>query len=143
MKSYALVGLVLVGGLLKAAPAPADDKEKIQGTWRLESVESQGTLQPQEIYKDWTFNIADDKLTIKVGDKVRSVYTIKIDQDKKPKTLDLTRTVNKTELKELGIYELDGDTWKMCNDDSGMTRPEKFGTQAGTRLEVVVLKRVK
>src|SRR5260370_8162717 len=80
-------------GFLVAAPAPPDnDLDKIQGTWKLESVQV-GPHTLVEPYKDWTFNIKGDKLTIKVGDRVRSEYTIKIDPHTKPKTIDLTRNV--------------------------------------------------
>jgi len=137
------LGIVLAAQMLGAAPAPPSDKDKIQGTWRIESVESGGALMPQENYKQWTFNIKDDKLTIKVGERVRTEYTIKIDDNKKPKTLDLTREVGGRKLIELGIYELDGDTWRMCNDEAGIARPTEFGTKEGTRLEIVILKRVK
>jgi uncharacterized protein (TIGR03067 family) len=130
-------------GFLVAAPAPPDnDLDKIQGTWKLESVQV-GPHTLVEPYKDWTFNIKGDKLTIKVGDRVRSEYTIKIDPDKKPKTIDLTRKVGDQTLTELGIYELDGDTWKMCNDEGGEMRPSEYGTKEGTRLELIMMKRVK
>jgi len=135
--------LILVLGSLIAAPAPEEkDLEKIQGTWKLESVESQGQVFIEQ-YKEWTFNIKDDKLTIKIGDKVHNEYTIKIDPDKKPKTIDLIRKAGDQTLTETGIYELDGDTWKVCNDDSGATRPMEYGTKEGTRLELIMMKRVK
>ncbi|MFL5244600.1 MAG: TIGR03067 domain-containing protein [Gemmataceae bacterium] len=133
---------LLVLNPLVAAPAPDGDLDKIQGTWKVESVESGGrTL--VEPYKDWTFNIKDDKLTIKVGDKIRSEYTIKIDPDKKPKTIDLTRKVGDQTLTELGIYELDGDTWKVCNDEGGDMRPSEYSTKERTGLELIMMKRVK
>ena len=135
--------MILVLGALVAAPAPKDtDQDKIQGTWKLESVESMGQVFIER-YKDWTFNIKDDKLTIKIGDEVHNEYTIKIDPDKKPKTIDLIRKVGDQTLTETGIYELEEDTWKVCNDDSGATRPTEYGTQPGTRLELIKMKRVK
>ena len=137
------LGTILLVTFLVAAPAPKDtDQEKIQGTWILESVESQGQTFIEQ-YKDWTFNIKDDKLTIKVGGKVTKEYIIKIDPDKKPKTVDLTREIGGRTLTELGIYELDGDTWKMCNDEAGIMRPTEYGTKEGTQLEVIIMKRVK
>lgn len=135
--------IILLFGTLIAAPAPMDtDQDLIQGTWKLESVESQGQVSV-EPYKDWTFNIKDDKLTIKIGNRVHNEYTVKIDPDKKPKTIDLIRKVGEQTLTETGIYELDGDTWKVCNDDSGATRPTEYSTKEGTRLELIMMKRVK
>jgi uncharacterized protein (TIGR03067 family) len=145
MRAKLLIGslLIVVLGSLSAAPAPEEkDLEKIQGTWKLESVESQGQLLIEQ-YKDWTFNIKDDKLTIKIGERVHNEYTIKIDPNKKPKTIDLIRKNGDQTLTETGIYELDGDTWKVCNDDSGATRPTEYGTKEGSRLELIMMKRVK
>jgi uncharacterized protein (TIGR03067 family) len=142
-KLIVCLAIALLFGILIAAPAPMDtDQDLIQGTWKLESVESQGEVSV-EPYKDWTFNIKDDKLTIKIGENVSKVYTIKIDPDKKPKTIDLILKTGDQTLTETGIYELDGDTWKVCNDDSGATRPTEYGTKEGTRLELIMMKRVK
>jgi uncharacterized protein (TIGR03067 family) len=41
----------------------------------------------------------------------------------------------------LGIYELDGDTWKLCFTVTGKERPKTFGTLAGSGLALEILKR--
>jgi hypothetical protein len=40
-----------------------------------------------------------------------------------------------------GIYQLDGDTWKICLKVSGKERPTKFETKAGSELVLATLKR--
>lgn len=41
----------------------------------------------------------------------------------------------------LGIYELRGDTLVLCYSIPGEPRPTEFASKAGTRLQLVTLKR--
>jgi uncharacterized protein (TIGR03067 family) len=41
------------------------------------------------------------------------------------------------------IYELDGDTLKVCYDLSGKERPKALKTESGTMTFLVIYKRVK
>ncbi len=56
-----------------------------------------------------------------------------IDSTSTPKTFDVTfhKGSHKGET-SLGIYELDGDTWKICIGLAGARRPTKFAAQPGT-----------
>ena len=40
-----------------------------------------------------------------------------------------------------GIYELDGDNWRICLNTRGTTRPRTFAAEAGTGIALEVLKR--
>ena len=42
-----------------------------------------------------------------------------------------------------GIYEISGDTLKVCFDPEGKKRPTEFKTEAGAPTVLVVHKRVK
>ena len=49
----------------------------------------------------------------------------------KPKMVDLTFTAGPEKGKtSLGIYEVDGDTWKICLGLAGKGRPKEFTTKA-------------
>jgi hypothetical protein len=43
----------------------------------------------------------------------------------------------------LGIYEISGDTLKVCFDPEGKKRPTEFKTAAGSQTTLAVYKRVK
>jgi hypothetical protein len=43
----------------------------------------------------------------------------------------------------LGIYELDGDTYKLCGDMQGKSRPTEFAVKPGSGFVLEVLKREK
>ena len=72
------------------------------------------------------------------------VGTQKLDPSKSPKTIDVTVTegLNKGAVM-LGIYEINGDTLKVCFDPEGKKRPTEFKSASGSADFVNVHKRVK
>jgi uncharacterized protein (TIGR03067 family) len=149
----ALVGLVctLVLAASGRTGARADDKadvekerQKFQGTWTIESSVTGATDIPADQLKEFILIFEGDKHTLKHGDKVFQVGTQKIDPSKSPKTIDVTMTEgpNKGAVM-LGIYEIDGDTLKVCFDPEGKKRPTEFKTAASSPTFVNVHKRVK
>jgi len=129
----------------------ADDKadlekevRKFQGTWTFESSESGGKELPADELKGFILTFEGDKHTLKKGDEVVQVGTQKLDPSKSPKTIDVTMTEgpNKGTVM-LGIYEIDGDTLKVCFDLQGKKRPTEFKSAPGSENFVNVHKRVK
>lgn len=118
--------------------------KKFQGTWTFESVEAGGKEQPAAEFKGMTVIFEGDKHTVKKGDEVIQVGTQKLDPSKSPKTLDVTMVEgpNKGAVL-LGIYEISGDTLKVCFDPEGKKRPTEFKSASGSQIFVAVHKRVK
>jgi len=129
----------------------ADDKadieketRKFQGTWNIESSVTGGTEVPADQLKGFLVIFEGDKHTLKSGDQVFQVGTQKIDPSKSPKTIDVTMTEGPSKgTVMLGIYEIDGDTLKVCFDPTGKKRPTEFKSEAGSQNFVNVHKRVK
>jgi uncharacterized protein (TIGR03067 family) len=130
--------------------ARADDKadvekelKKFEGTWTFESVEAGGQKLPADQFKGMTVTIEGDKYSVERGDKVVEAATLKLDPSQSPKTLDSTVTEgpNKGTV-ILGIYEISGDTLRVCFDPEGKKRPTEFKTASGSPV-LVVHKRVK
>jgi uncharacterized protein (TIGR03067 family) len=131
--------------------ARADDKadvekelKKFQGTWTVARVEAGGKELPIDQFKGMTVTFAGDKYTVKIGDEVIQAATQKLDPSKSPKTLD--GTVAEGPHKGtviLGIYEISGDTLKVCFDPEGKKRPTEFKTAAGSQTTLAVYKRAK
>jgi uncharacterized protein (TIGR03067 family) len=141
------VGFAAVGW----SGAPADDKadlekevRKFQGTWTIESSETGGTPIPPGELKGLIVIFEGDKHTVKTGDEVIQVGTQKLDPSKSPKAIDVTMTEgpNKGAVM-LGIYEIDGDTLRVCFDPRGKKRPTEFKSAPGSENFVNVHKRVK
>jgi uncharacterized protein (TIGR03067 family) len=87
--------------------------------------------------------IKDDKYTVTVGEAVDK-GTAKLNPKAKPKELDITGTDGPNKGKTiLAIYELDGDTLRICYDLTGKNRPTEFKTKEGTQLFLVTYKREK
>ena len=129
----------------------ADDKDEIkkelerfQGTWKFESLEVGGMKMDVGVYKDVRLILEGDKFTHKEG-KEPAHGTFKVDVSKKPKTIDITFTDGPEKGNTiLGIYELDGDTYRVCIDLAKKdVRPTKFESKKGTMLVLEVLKREK
>ena len=144
---FCAVGFAVSGGPGTVADDKAElEKEarKFQGTWTFESSEAGGKALPAGELKGLILTFEGDKHTVKKGDEVIQVGTQKLDSSKSPKTIDVTMTegVNKG-ADMLGIYEISGDTLKVCFEFEGKKRPTEFKSAAGSQTFVNVHKRVK
>ena len=146
----ALVTMLCTLGLA-ASGGRADDKvdiekelKKYQGSWNFASVVTGGMEQPIDNYKGMTVTFEGDKFTVKNGDEVVMVGKQRLDPSKSPKAVDVTvlEGLNKGSVL-LGIYEISGDTLKVCFDSEGKKRPTEFKSAPGSATFVNVHKRVK
>jgi uncharacterized protein (TIGR03067 family) len=118
--------------------AGKDVLKKIQGTWKFVSQEMDGKPLPKEELAKQTITFAGDKWTVRRDGKVVQAGTHKFDPGKKPAQVDAV--VKEGEDKGstmLGIYELKGDTIKVCFDPQGKERPADFTSKAGRMTAVV------
>ena len=128
----------------KGAPKGLD---ALKGTWTAQSLESGGQALPDDTLKELNMQLIfnGEKYTEKVKGKVNEEGTIKIDTSEKPATIDLNiRTGNDKDKLQRGIFELKGDTLKLCLARPGdEKRPTAFASQAGSQDANVVFKRNK
>jgi uncharacterized protein (TIGR03067 family) len=128
------------------AGARADvEKElkKLQGTWTFEYVETGGKEIPATEFAGMTVTFEGDRYTVKKGDAVIQTASLKLDPSRSPKALDVkvAEGPNKGAV-ILGIYEIGGDTLKVCFDPAGKRRPTQLKSASGSQT-LVVHKRVK
>jgi uncharacterized protein (TIGR03067 family) len=112
--------------------------------WRGVSVTEDGKEMSKEEADGVRLTVTGEKYTLKLRDQDIE-GTHRLDPTKKPKQIEAVRTKgpHKGE-KMVGIYELDGDTFKVCFAAPGKTdRPTEFKSTAGSGQRVLVLKREK
>jgi uncharacterized protein (TIGR03067 family) len=147
--------LFLTTGALMAADGPPKndsaqrDQDKLQGTWLTVSLVNDGkTLvdekappQPGPVTK---LVYDGNKWIIKVGDKAVASGVFKIDSAKTPKQIDIfDESGVKNDKTKLGIFEVDGDTYKYCLAPAGKPRPTEFTSKSGSGHSLGVSKREK
>ena len=136
--SACLVGLLfgLPLGCGSSNP-PGDEMKKFEGTWLVDTATRDG--KPAEDWKAAQLVFAGDKVTFK-GSKGTEQLLYKFAPSNKPKTINFTRPKNdSSEAPQLGIYELDGETLKLCIGPVDQ-RPTEFSDKQGL---LAVLKREK
>ena len=145
MKARLLMILPVV--LLIAADNPPDpaskkDLDGLQGTWTLASAMQDGKALAQDKVKKTTIVFKDDTFRFPGSAEYATSRkgTIKVDATKTPKQMDAISTE-----KELmsGIYELNGDNYKVCFAPVGKPRPNELTSNPGSSYILQVWQRQK
>lgn len=152
-------GILAFGSILAAPSAPADepatfrrvsqddpdkkDYRLFEGTWRFETIETEGQKLPAEAVKDASLTLKGEKFSLK-SPEGEYAGTFKIDATKTPKTIDVTFTEGPEKGKtSRGIYELDDTIYKVCIAPEGRPRPKLFAAEKGSGHVLEVLKKEK
>ena len=114
------------------------DLERLQGTWSIVSLEMDGQRLTggggQIVVKGDRFT------TIAMGAAYEG--TVVVGETGSPKTFDLRFDEGPEKGNtSLGIYELAGDTWKICLTTRGDQRPNEFAAPPGTGIALETLQR--
>jgi uncharacterized protein (TIGR03067 family) len=142
-----IIGLITVPiSPLRAADDEAVKKEiaKLQGEWSMVSGSANGQPMPAEMLKQMKRVCKGDETTTTMGGQLFMKAKISIDPSKTPKTIDYQMTDGPTRGKtQLGIYEVDGGTFRSCFASPGAERPTDFSSKPGDGRTVSIWKREK
>ena len=143
MKYLLCICLAAGASLNVFAADPPDDAKAVQGNWKPAKAELAGQPMTDAVLKSISLKLDNGKYDVFVGDHPdRGAYTL--DSTSKPKSMTITGTEGPNQGKTfLAIYELKGDTLRICYDLSGAKRPTEFKSIAGTRLYLVTYNRQK
>ena len=141
MKHILCLALTVAVSLSVFAADPPDDAKAIQGDWKPATAELAGQPMPEAIRKSISLNLESGKYVVHVGSEPdKGTYVL--DATTKPKSITVTGTEGPNHGRTFpAIYELNGDTLRICYDLSGAQRPAEFKTRAGTKLYLVTYNR--
>jgi uncharacterized protein (TIGR03067 family) len=122
----------------------ATEKEhgRFEGVWSIALIEVDGVKRPAPSFATHKVIISKDGgFAVVQGTQVtRGVF--KLDVTKTPKHWDQTITQGPGKGRTFScIYELEGDTYKLCSSYRGGDRPGEFGSAPGSGLIFQVMKR--
>jgi uncharacterized protein (TIGR03067 family) len=137
--------LVLAAALFGPADDPAkSDLDKLQGTWVLVKMEAEGDEVPAEHFEGRNAVYEGNRLTLREGEDVRRRGIVTLDPSRKPKSMNTWDRDGPYEDSTVpGIYEVEGDTLRVCFARPNQDRPKEFTTKGGTGFLYCVYKRKK
>ncbi len=148
MRSKAFGVLVLLTVAAVARPqgeAAKKDLKAMEGTWTITAAEVGGKkLKKEDQKEEIRLTVRDGKYTIHFGDKQVATGALKLDADKTPRQIDVTTDEGEFKGKTMtGIYEIKGDTMRVCFTGDGKDRPTEFRTKEGSTQMLFTYKRIK
>ena len=114
------------------------DLDGLQGAWNLLSLEIEGQKMPGAGAR---IVVRGDRFT-SIGMGATYEGTVSVHQTTVPKSFDLRFEEGPEKGNtNLGIYELDGERWKICLATRGSERPREFAAPLGTGIALEILQR--
>lgn len=145
-----LAALILLGAVAVRAQDARKDQELLQGTWVMTAKEFMGKKASEDEIKKLGTHVVfkGDAVTVSSLDAGERVVVsegrFKLDPGTKPKAMDLAITSGPSKGKTgLAIYEVDGDTLKVCYSLDEEKRPTRFAGPPDNEWLLLVYKREK
>jgi len=143
MKRIICICFSIAASVIALAANPADDTKEVQGSWTPIKADLGGQPLPEAVLKSISLKLDGGKYEVSVGG-APDKGTYILDSASKPKGMTIAGTEGPNAGKTFpAIYELKGDTLRICYDLSGSKRPTEFKSIAGTRLYLVTYIREK
>lgn len=141
LAAFAVAAILARGA--DATEAVKKDLARLQGEWTMVSGSADGQSMPEEMRKEMKRVCKGNETTTTLSGRVYLQAKISLDPAKKPKAIDYEMTEGPTKGKtQLGIYEVDGDTFKSCFSKPGDPRPQNFESKPGDGRTFSIWKRV-
>jgi uncharacterized protein (TIGR03067 family) len=139
---------ILTAGLLLAATPPAgndgvkQELEKFQGHWLMAAETAAGIPAPAKKLKGRKLVITGNRYFAESPVTGGEKGTFTIDPTQRPKSMDSSPSEEPNRgRKRLAIYEINGDSLKLCYTAFGGARPKAFVSEPGSETILVIYKR--
>ena len=140
----ALAAVAMSTALAQDSEAVKKDIAQLQGEWSMVAGSADGSAMPDAMREGARRVCKENETTVTVGGLLIMKAKFTIDPSRKPKTIDYQMIDGQTKgKKQLGIYEVDGDTFKSCFGKPGAERPTDFTSKPGDGRTLSVWKREK
>ena len=143
---FALCCLILGTGVIAALAQPDEEAQRqLQGAWTATQAERDGRTADNVVGHRLAF--AGNRFRIQSKDgKVLFTGTVRLDPNAKPASIDFEHAEGTLKGKAWkGIYALDGDTLRICDNAPNMDkgRPAAFEAKSGSGYVLITFKRAK
>jgi uncharacterized protein (TIGR03067 family) len=144
MKKLLCITFLASACLTTFAADDSADTKALQGSWIPAKAELGAKPLPTEVLKKITLTLTNHDYEVTVTGEQSDSGTWTIDTSSKPKGMTIVGAKGPNAGKTFPcIYELKGDTLRICYDLSGAKRPAEFKSTAGTMLYLVTYNRKK
>jgi uncharacterized protein (TIGR03067 family) len=144
----ALVAVLLPAALGQVEPPLSEpvkqELQRLQGGWQVAHDEENGKAASAAELKQRTLFIGHDSFLLRDGGKLLKIGMLKnIDLERTPHaaTVIMVQGGKKGKIM-LGIFERDGDDFKLCIDTTGDSRPKDFSAGTDSNRRLFVCKRI-
>lgn len=140
----AILTLAAIAGATTAvrADATADEWKQLSGTWKVAAATFNGD-DATDLFKQAVLTIEKGKYTVDFGG-MTDAGTLTVEPGKKPKQMRITGVEGPNKDKTMpAIYEINGDTLKVCYTIDGKEPPKEFKSTAENKTLLVTYQREK
>lgn len=143
IKHILCASLAVATSITTFASDKPDDAKAIEGKWKPVKAELSGQPMTEAVLKTISLKMDNGHYEVFVGERPdRGTYTL--DSSTKPKSITVVGTEGPNQGRSFpAIFELEGDTLRICYDLSGQKRPIEFKSVAQTKLYLVTYHRAK
>lgn len=125
-----------------AKDAIKKDLEAMQGKWKVVEMIEDGDKLSDDDIKVLEVTVQGDILTVREKKEEVAQFKMKIDPSKTPKAAEMIHTKGDEKgQNEPSIYEITGDSFKVCMNEEGKNRPKAFESKDGSGFTLIVMKR--
>jgi uncharacterized protein (TIGR03067 family) len=144
MKKLLCVTFIFSLCLTSFAADDSADTKALQGSWAPVKAELGGQSLPADVLKKITLTLTNQNYEVTITGEQSDFGTWSIDTSTKPKGMTIVGTKGPNAGKTFPcIYDIKGNTFRICYDLSGAKRPTDFKTASGTKLYLVTYNRKK
>jgi uncharacterized protein (TIGR03067 family) len=144
MKKLLYITFITIASFTSFAADDSAETKALQGSWIPVKAELGGQPLPGDVLRKITLTLTNQNYEVTITGEQSDSGTWSIDTSTKPKGMTIVGTKGPNAGKTFPcIYDIKGNTFRICYDLSGAKQPTQFKTATGTKLYLVTYNRKK